>query len=97
MEATMTTQEMVAALSKSRKKSKVTFHMMWLRENRFYLAGQKGGAVECIQTDGTYRIPVKEAAALIAADNKVVAKIQAVEGISAAMAKKIYDHFHSAG
>ena len=27
--------------------------------------------------DGTYRIPVKDAAALIAADNKVVAKIQA--------------------
>lgn len=27
--------------------------------------------------DGTYRIPVKEAAALIAADNKVVAKLQA--------------------
>ena len=28
-------------------------------------------------TDGTYRIPVKDATALIAADNKVIAKIQA--------------------
>ena len=30
--------------------------------------------------DGTFRIPVKEAAALIAADNKVVAKLQAAAG-----------------
>jgi mono/diheme cytochrome c family protein len=30
--------------------------------------------------DGTYRIPVKDAAALIVADNKVVAKIQAAAG-----------------
>lgn len=51
------TEKMAKALDKNTTKTKVTKHMLWLKENRFYNAGYVGGAINAILPDRTYRIP----------------------------------------